>query len=310
MTLAMFGYVCNDALIKRAAQDLPLFQSVFLRGCVLICLLALTLRVRGTGVPWTVYRQRPLMLRVFMETIGTVTFLLALTKVPLAGITAVMQLVPVAVTFAAARLLREKLSAQRVGAVVVGFIGVLFVIRPGTGDFSPWFISGLATVLIVVVRELATRRIPTSVPATPIALATGVSITLMGGLVSIFQGWQRPTAQTLALLVTAACFLAVGYMASIKSIRTGDISFSSPFRYSVMVFAIGLQIVVFGDVPDAMTFVGSAIVTAAGLYTLLHERSTVAFEASSRPSDVNYRGGAARRVVRKVGRSARNRSDA
>lgn len=273
MALAMFGYVCNDALIKRAAEDLPLFQSVFIRGSVLVVLLGIMVRVRGTAVPIATYLKGPMLLRIAMETGGTVVFLLALTKVPLAGLTAVMQLVPIAVTFAAARLLRERVSVHRVGSVVVGFIGVLFVIRPGGDDFSPWFIAGLAAVLIVVVRELATRRIPTDVPAGPIALATGVSITLMGGTISIFQGWEQPSTRTLLMLVAAATFLSVGYMTSIIAIRTGDISFTAPFRYSVMVFAIVLQIVVFSDVPDVMTFIGSAIVTVAGLYTLIHERT-------------------------------------
>jgi len=127
-----------------------------------------------------------------METIGTITFLLALEKLSLAGITAVLQLVPIAVTFAAARLLREAVSIHRIGAVVVGFIGVLFVIRPGSSDFSPWFLAALATVGIIVIRELATRKVPPSIPAASIALGTAVAITAMGGTLSIFQGWDTP----------------------------------------------------------------------------------------------------------------------
>jgi len=274
MTTAMLGYVCNDALIKRAAENLPLFQAVFFRGCLLVALLGLLASSRDALVPLQRFFERPLLLRIAMETLGTITFLLALTKLSLAGITAVMQLVPIAVTFAAARVLREAVSVHRVGAIIVGFIGVLFVIRPGSDDFSPWFLAGLVTVALVVIRELATRAIPPSIPAPSIALGTAVAITIMGGVVSIFQGWEQPTVTTIALLIGAALFLSVGYLASIISIRTGDISFSAPFRYTVMVFAIVLQIVVFADVPDLMTFIGSGIVTAAGLYTLSRERSS------------------------------------
>jgi len=274
MTTAMLGYVCNDALIKRAAENLPLFQAVFFRGCLLVVLLGLLASSRDALVPLQRFFERPLLLRIAMETLGTITFLLALTKLSLAGITAVMQLVPIAVTFAAARVLREAVSVHRVGAIIVGFIGVLFVIRPGSDDFSPWFLAGLVTVALVVIRELATRAIPPSIPAPSIALGTAVAITIMGGVVSIFQGWEQPTVTTIALLIGAALFLSVGYLASIISIRTGDISFSAPFRYTVMVFAIVLQIVVFADVPDLMTFIGSGIVTAAGLYTLSRERSS------------------------------------
>lgn len=285
MTAAMFGYVCNDALIKRAAEDLPLFEAIFLRGSALVVILTILVRSRGISVPLARFVEPAMALRIGMETIGTAIFLLALTKVPLAGLTAVMQLVPIAVTFAAARLLRESLSMHRLGAVVVGFVGVLFVIRPGSDDFTPWFLAGLITVGIVVVRELATRQISNSIPAPAIALGTGVAITTMGGVVSIFQGWQQPSAQSLALLAAAATFLSLGYLASVIAIRNGDIGFTAPFRYTVMIFAIVLQIVVFSDVPDAMTFIGSAIVSLAGIYMLLHERGSGRSNLSQAVSD-------------------------
>ncbi len=271
MTAGMFGYVVNDAFIKRAAEELPLFQAIFLRGLLVIVLLSAIVRVRGSAIPLTSYLERPLVLRMAMEAAGTVVYLITLTKVPIAGLTAVMQLVPIAVTFAAARMLRERVSVHRVIAVVAGFIGVLFVIKPGGDDFSPWFFGGLIAVVLIVVRELATRQISAAVPGTAIALGTGVVITCMGGVVSVFAGWERPATTTLVLLACSAGFLSLGYISSVNSIRLGEVSFTAPFRYTVLIFAIALQIVVFNDVPDAFTFIGSAIVGAAGLYALAHE---------------------------------------
>ncbi len=276
MTAGMFGYVVNDAFIKRAAEDLPLFEAIFLRGCLVLVLLMVIVRVRGTAIPLSSYLERPLLLRMGMEALGTVAYLITLTKVPIAGLTAVMQLVPIAVTFAAARMLREQVSVHRVIAISVGFVGVLFVIKPGGDDFSPWFFGGLIAVALIVIRELATRRISTAVAGTAVALGTGVVITTMGGVVSIFAGWERPTTPTLLLLGCGACFLSLGYISSVNSIRLGDVSFTAPFRYSVLIFAIVLQIIVFNDVPDVMTFIGSAIVGAAGLYALAHEKRPAA----------------------------------
>ncbi|MDB4206248.1 EamA/RhaT family transporter, partial [bacterium] len=85
MTAGMFGYVVNDAFIKRAAEDLPLFQAVFLRGLVVVALLTLIVRVRNVAVPVRSYLDRPLLLRMAMEAIGTVAYLITLTKVPIAG---------------------------------------------------------------------------------------------------------------------------------------------------------------------------------------------------------------------------------
>ena len=272
MTAGMFGYVVNDAFIKRAAEDLPLFQAVFLRGLVVIALLSVIVRVRKVAVPVRAYLERPLLLRMAMEAVGTVAYLITLTKVPIAGLTAVMQLLPVAVTFAGARLLRERVSVHRVIALLVGLVGVLFIIKPGGDDFSPWFLGGVITVALIVVRELATRNISAALPGTAVALGTGVVITTMGALITVFAGWERPQTNTLLLLASGACFLSLGYVASVNAVRTGDISFTAPFRYSVLIFAIAPQIIVFGDVPDVFTFIGSAIVGAAGLYALAHEQ--------------------------------------
>lgn len=271
MTAGMFGYVTNDAFIKRAAEDLPLFQSIFLRGLVVVVLLNVIVRARGAAVPFRNYLERPLLLRMSMEVAGTIIYLISLQHVPIAGMTAVLQLLPIAVTFAAARMLRERVSMHRVIALVMGFVGVLFVVQPGGDDFTPWFLGGLITVVVLVVREISTRQISASMPGSAVALGTGTVIATMGGIVTIFTGWERPNGLTLALLASGACFLSLGYVASIHSVRLGDLSFTATFRYTILIFAIALQIIVFGEIPDAMTFIGSAIVTVAGLYALANE---------------------------------------
>jgi len=273
MTAGMFGYVVNDAFIKRAAEDLPLFQAVFLRGLVAISLLVVIVRVQRTAAPLSAYLDRPLLLRMAMEAAGTVVYLISLTKVPIAGLTAVLQLLPIAVTFAAARLMRESVSAHRVIALVMGFVGVLFVVQPGTSDFNPWFLGGLVAVVVILIRELATRKVSPAISGAAAALGTAVTICILGGVITLFVGWERPNLATLLLLAGGACFLSLGYVSSVNSMRIGDVSFTAPFRYTILVFAIILQIVVFGDFPDAMTLVGSAIVAAAGLYTLANEKA-------------------------------------
>ena len=266
MTAGMGGYVINDALIKWATEAMPLFQAIFLRGLAVIGLLLVLLRLRGGAVSPAKYVQsRPLLLRVSMEAAGTVLYLVALTKLPLASLTAILQLLPVAVTFLAARLLREPLKPLRVGAVLVGFIGVLLIIRPGTDEFSPWFLAGLGAVAVLLVRELATRRIAPNFGGLAVAMGTAVAITAMGAVISIFQGWEQPPVLRLAALGLGAGALSLGYVASVNAVRIGELGFTAPFRYSVLVFAVILQIVIFRDVPDALTFAGAATIAVAGV---------------------------------------------
>lgn len=273
MTAGMAGYVINDAIIKKAAEELPLFQAIFIRGLFVIAVLVVLLKGRGELDQAFAKMRGPVLVRVGLETITTICYLLVLVQVAIAGLTAIMQIVPLLVTFVAARLLREAVRAHRVIAVFVGFVGVLFVVRPGTDNFSPWYLLAFVAVVLIVAREVATSRIDASVPSLVVALATALAITVMGGMVMIFAGWETPRVSQIALLGLGACFLSLGYIGSIVTVRIGELSFTAPFRYTGVVFAIVLQIVVFGDVPDAATFVGAALVAAAGVYAFSRERT-------------------------------------
>ncbi len=275
MTLSVAGYVINDALIKLTTETLPLFQAIFLRSAVIVAIFVTAGKRLNLLGDIRKYLNRPLFVRVSTETIGTVLYLSALTHAPLAGLTAVLQIVPVAVTFLAARLLHEKLSWHRVASVIVGFVGVLVIIRPGSGDFNPWFLVGLIVVVTMLIRELVTARIPAETPSVIISLTTAFAIMTIGGLGSILQGWSAVSGTNSLRLTGAACFLAVGYLASVITVRVGDLSFSAPFRYTIMLFAIALQIVLFNDVPDVLTFVGTALILAAGLYAFHNETRAV-----------------------------------
>ena len=282
MTLGSFGYVINDAFIKLVAEDLPLFQSILIRGLFITAILIVLASQRGELVGSLQHVDRPLVLRIAMECIGTAMYLSALTRVPLAGLIAVLQIVPLVVTFVAARLLREAVSLHRVLSVLVGFAGVMLVVRPGSNDFNPWFIVGFGVVAAIVVREVATKNISPKLPSLFISLCTAIAISVMGLIGSAIEGWETPTGRELLLLGGAAAFLTVGYVASVVTIRVGDISFSAPFRYTILIFAIILQIIVFDDVPDILTFVGAAIVALAGLYAFTREAGDSATASAPR----------------------------
>jgi drug/metabolite transporter (DMT)-like permease len=276
MTVGMAGYVINDALIKWATEAMPLFQAIAFRGVAILVLLSVVIRARGGRPSLTPLRHRTVTARVVIEVVTTVLYLTALTRAPLANLTAILQLVPVVVTFVAARLLRERLSAVRVTAVLVGFGGVLMIVRPGSEGFNPWLLAGVATAAIIVVRELVTRRIPAEIDGGAVAFTTGVAITVTGFVLSAFQGWEQPPPARVGALCLAACFLAIGYVASVNAVRIGEMSFTALFRYTIMIFAITMQIIVFRDVPDGWTFAGVAVITAAGLAAGLFERKRLA----------------------------------
>lgn len=268
MTAAMAAYTVNDAFMKRVAESLPIFQTVALRGVPLLALLWLVARRTNARVDRSLLSVRPLQLRVVMEMCLVVCFLLTLVKVPFAALAAILQLVPILVSFAAARLLHERVSPVRIFSLVLGFLGVLLIVRPGTSDFNPWFLLGFVTVGVIVVRELSTRQVASEIPTAAVALITATAVSVLGAVISISEDWTTPTAADLAMVLGAAGAIALAHLASVITIRTGDVSFSALFRPTALVFAIVLQIIVFDDVPDRMTFLGCALIAVAALIGL------------------------------------------
>lgn len=269
---AQFVFLLNDAFIKVASERLPLGQTIFIRGAFAAFFIGLAVVALGQHRELHRLLHRLIGWRVAGELGGTFFFLLALFQMPIATATIIFQAVPLSVTAAAAIFLRERVGWRRWAAIAIGFAGVVIVIRPGLDSFDVFGLLVLVSVLFVTLRDLATRAVPTAVPTVLMTFATAVVISLMGAVVGLFEDWSMPIAMDLLFLGCAGGLLAIGYFTAIAAIRLSDLSVTAPFRYTVIVFAIVVGFVVWGDVPDVFTIVGSAIIVVAGLYTLYRER--------------------------------------
>ena len=201
---------------------------------------------------------------------ATVLFLAALVHMPLANLAAIMQSLPLAVTLAAAAVFGDRVSRAQLGAIALGLFGVLLIVRPGPDGFDIWSLMALGSVACVVVRDLATRSMPATLPSLTVAISAAVSVTAMGLAGTAFTGWQPVSAHQAALIVGAAAALVVGYVAVVKMMRVGDIAAIAPFRYTTLLWAILLGWLAFGAWPDRLTLLGATIVVATGLFTLYH----------------------------------------
>lgn len=272
MTLSMMGFTCNDTIIKFVAQDLPLYQSITIRGLfVLVALVLLAQRTGGLRLRIPVPARRPMALRLVGEIGSTLLFLNALTRMEIADLTAVMQSLPLVVMLGAALFFGETLGWRRILAVLVGMLGVLIILRPGSGAFGIWSLVALGAMLLVAVRDLSTRQFGRDVSSNTIAFYGAVLVTLTGLVLSLGQGWVMPSPTQLALLALGSVFLTVGYLCAVAAMRVGEIAAVSPFRYTSLLAAIVLGLLVFGDWPDLWTWIGSALVVGAGIYTIWRE---------------------------------------
>jgi drug/metabolite transporter (DMT)-like permease len=275
MCASMLAFTLNDTLVKAVINDgMNLFQTIMLRGIgAALGLVVLALWQNGRLNLWPAGPDRKfLIIRTVGELGATLCFLLALVHMPLANLSAILQSLPLVVTLAAAVLLREPIGWRRIAAIVVGFIGVLMIIRPGAADFDEWSVLGLASVGFVVVRDLATRRFSHALPSTTGAIWAAVAVLIMGTIGVTQDGWQPVSFRVGLEIAGAAGFLIVGYICAIMVMRVGEIGVVAPFRYTSLLFAIILGWLLFDTLPDGWTLLGGAIVVASGIYMLLRER--------------------------------------
>ena len=273
MTCCVLAYVLNDAVMKLLFADIDFFQAIFLRGLVsLPPLLVLALMTKTLLQKYSAKNQRFMIIRILAEIGTTVTFLTALKHMPLANVTAILQSLPLAITMAAAIFLGEPVGWRRWSAICLGFTGVLIIIRPGLAGFNSYSLLALAAVLLLTVREISTRQLDNKIPTVTVALSTTLGITAFAALMLIGDEWAEINFVSWSLIIAAAAAVTVATLLSVVAMRTGDIGFVSPFRYTSLIGAIGLGILLFGEWPDGITLLGAVIIAFAGVYSLYREQ--------------------------------------
>ena len=274
MAGSMVAFTVNDAFMKGLSGDIPLFQALFLRGLGTVAVLV-TLAI-FTGQFRFDYSRKDWVLicaRSAAEIGGTVFFLTALFHMPIANVTAVLQVLPLTVSLAGALFLGEVLGWRRLMAILVGFVGVFLIVRPGGEGFTIYSIYALGAVACVTLRDLVVRRMSRKVPSIMVGLMAAISVTLSGAFVTAMQSWVPVDGTTTLQLAGAMAFIVFGYIFSVAAMRTGEIGFVAPFRYSGLLAALIIGWAVFGDWPAPLTLIGAGIVVTTGLFTLYRERS-------------------------------------
>jgi drug/metabolite transporter (DMT)-like permease len=273
MAVSMAGFTVNDVITKTMVAEMNQGQVMLVRGLFATVLIAALAWHQG-ALKLPRQAAHPMVaLRIFCELFGTVTFLVALARMPLANVSAVLQALPLAVTMGAALFLGEPVGWRRWLAIAVGFTGVLVIVRPGFEGFTVYSLVALGSVAFCAVRDLATRRIPSEVPTLLVSTVTAGAVTIAGMVLIVpMGGWTPMSASQTGMLAGAAVLLLVGYQFIIMAMRLGEISFVAPFRYTALLWAILLGYLVFDDLPDLPMIIGAAIVICSGLYTLYRER--------------------------------------
>lgn len=272
MVAAMALFALGDMAIKLATQTIAPAQVLGAIGLFGGLFFAAMTRAQGHKVLTADIWRPAVILRNLSEIVGTGSMVMALSLIELSTVAAILQATPLAVTLGAAIILREHVGWRRWSATLVGFIGVLIILRPGVAGFDANTLWAMLAMLALALRDLFTRLVPPTIPTLRVA-TYGMASMLPAGLLMLLMGQELQTMDLLvSLYVTLAIVVGVaGYWAITAAMRTGEVSVVAPFRYSRIVFALAVGAVVFGERPDAWMLLGVSITVAAGLYIFMRE---------------------------------------
>ena len=265
-------FVVSDALMKYASQTMPAAQLILVRGIVAVMLVlavakatGATARIREAARGWVAARS-------IIDAVGSMLFLVSLFHLPIGSATAINMASPLFITLLAALILHERVGPALWLATGAGFVGVLLIIQPKPDGFNAYALVCLASTVLLSVRDLTTRRVHASVLSILLTLATTVTVTLLGGALTLSQGWVPIAASDLGLPGLAAVFFSAAYFLIVRSTRSAALSLVAPFRYTGLLFATIAGFVVWGDVPNVLAWAGIVLLIASGIYVLRRSR--------------------------------------
>ena len=270
MMICMSAFVFNDAFVRLAGDSLPLAQILFIRG-IITTIVLLTFAIYGGVFSSTVSKKDKwrIFFRSLAEALTSYFFLTAVMNMPFANVTSILQILPMTVTLAAAFVFKEKVGVIRITLILMGFLGVVLIIDPSADGFNLYAIYALIAVFLITIRDLITRKISSSVPTLLPTLSASIGVLLFSVFLSINTPFQPLNIQNSLFILLAAFFIIFGYYTAVLVMRSGEISFISPFRYSAILFALILGLIFFDEKPDKTAFLGILIVMAAGIVLMM-----------------------------------------
>ena len=273
MVAAMAGFAVEDMFLKAAARHMPLGQALLVFGLIGSATFAILAARKGEAILHPAAFSRPLLIRSGFEVTGRLFYSLAIALTPLSVASAILQATPLVVVAGAALLFGETVGWRRWTAILLGFAGVLVILRPGLDGFDALSLVTVLGLIGFAGRDLATRAAPRVLSNLQLGIYGLAMLAVAGAILLGFSGGLTGSDATgWALVAATTAFGIFAYFALTVAMRTGEVSAVTPFRYTRLVFAMILGILVFGERPDALTLLGSALVVGAGLYALARGR--------------------------------------
>lgn len=273
MLAATAVFVVGDCLMKLVAQDVPPFQVLFLRGVAASLACAALVLLRGEHGALAGALHPRVLLRAAAEAASVLCYIVALARLPIADVIAILQTAPLVLIVGAALLLREPVGVARIALVLLGFAGALMVAQPSGAGVSPATLLAFATALFIGARDLVGRKVPAQIPVTVTALTTTLLVTVAAGALNLaVEPWAATSGGQLASLAAAGVLVTLGHAGLLLAYRLGRTTLIAPFFYSFAVWGLLAGVLVWGDWPTPLALAGIALIVASGLGIVLQDR--------------------------------------
>ena len=272
MMLAGLSVVAITGIIRHVSIGLDPMQAAFLRylfGLVFFAPFLLRMRL-GSRAPGHLALHG---LRGLVHGLAVLCWFIAMSRLPVAEVTALAFTVPVFATLGAILLLGERVRLRRIGAVCLGFAGALIILRPGVDVIDIGAVAMLvAAPLFAVSRiigKVLTRR--DSTPTIVASLAVVVTVVLLPPALAV---WQPPSMSEYGWLLLTAALATLGHLAMVQAFRAADLTVTQPVEFVQLIWATLLGFYVFGETPDVWVWIGGAIIVGSATYIARREART------------------------------------
>lgn len=264
-------FPCSDAISKYLVRDYDVIQVTWARYLFHFLLLAAALG-GFRALRWYRTRRLPLLvLRSVLSAAATLVFIVAIKSIPIVDGYTILFTSPLLIAALSVPLLGERVGIHRWAAVIIGFTGILFVLRPGSGLLQVSALLALVAALCVALSNIITRVVSRTDHALTTALYMATVGTAMLTLLVPFH-WRTPGWDAWGWMALSGLLGGVGHFGVIKAIQLAPVSAIAPLSYAQIISATALGYFVFGNLPDAWTLAGLAVIVGSGLYIFHRER--------------------------------------
>ena len=275
MLIGQFSFSINDVIVKLSVNELnskfSTFNVLFIRGIITTFLIFIYLKIIERKKILKILTIKNYHKRGIYEVLTAVFFFIGLITLPVATVYTLLMTNPLFVTLFAYFFLKEKVGIRRWGAVVIGFVGVVFVINPADINFSFLFIFPIIAAIFLTIRDIATKKIITKSNNFEIIFITSILVTLFSGFISLFIDFEI-TINQLPYLFISGFFLTIGYLCAAMTIYYAPLSLTASSRYSVIIFGIIFGYIILNEIPNINMLIGAIIITASGIFVIKREK--------------------------------------